>query len=514
MLKWILNKGLRFQIILILVLSLSVPAAVLVWNVFIPSKVGTAAKKMQIDKLTNFLSYIDDSIDKGEFTNIAGNQTNLDKLQRDITYKLTTLSKTARGTTIVMYLPANKVSYTFGALYNDAPDGPYHNNEPRIIPIEDQIKGLDETITDVIKTKKDKYDYISYRNREILRCFHPIISNNEVVAVLWTDTLLPPELSYPKSILIYIILLGPIGFLIGFILMIAIVRNLNKNILKINEGLDLMGSDLSYRIDEMGGDIGKIVVSINNMAASLEKKEQLEERLQRTEKLASLGQMISGVAHEIRNPLGIIRGTVQLMEKNFKEVQGLDEYVRIVKEQSDRENKVIQELLDYSRPSKQMLLQMNINILINSVLSFTNKYIQDSHVKLKLILASDLPDTVMDCDKIKQVFVNIIINACEAMEKGGELTIETKKEDKWVKTYFKDTGIGMDDNDMKNIFNPYYTTKPKGTGLGLAISNGIVELQGGFIQVKSKKGEGSIFVVALPYEQELNHMDMGRDANG
>lgn len=495
MLKWILNKGLKFQIILILVLALSVPAAVLVWNVFVPSKVETAAKRMQEEKLNTLLTYIDENIDKTEISNINiyKDKNDLKKMEENITGKLGPLSRTVGGTSIVLYLPANKSSYIFGKLFNEEP---YNKHE--LIPLEDQIKGLDESLNEVIKSKGNKVDYISYRNREILRCFHPIISNNEVVAVAWADTLLPPELKYPKTIYIYIWFLGPIGFLIGFILMIIIVKNLNNNIFKIRNGLEIMGSDLSYRIEEMGGDVGKIVISINNMAESLEKKEQLEEHLQRAEKLASLGQLISGVAHEIRNPLGIIRGTVQLMEKNFKNVEGLDEYVRIVKEQSDRENKVIQELLDYARPSKQLMMQMNINNLINSILFFTNKYIQDNHVKVNLKLDDLLPQTMMDCDKIKQVFVNIIINACEAMENGGTLTIETKKDDKWVKTFFKDTGTGMDDTQMKNMFNPYYTTKPKGTGLGLAISNGIVEMQGGYIEVKSIKGEGSIFVVALP----------------
>lgn len=500
MLKWILNKSFRFQIILILIVSLSVPAAVLVWNVFAPTKIGDAVKKMQEDRLSNLLTYIDESIDKTKFANM-NNDIIITEFEKDINSKLTILSKMVRENNIAVYLPANKKTYVFGGLR----DGGHKQRDGHVtIPLEYQMKGLDKSINAVMETKKDKIEYIAYKDREFSRYVHPIIANNEVIAVAWADDLLPPELSYPKSILIYVIPFGFSGVLIGFILIIAIVRNLNKNIIKIHKGLELMGSDISYRIDEMGGDIGKIAVSINDMADSLEKKEQLEERLQRAEKLASLGQMISGVAHEIRNPLGIIRGTVQLMEKNFKDVDGLDEYVRIVKEQSDRENKVIQELLDYARPSKKLMTQMNMNLLVNSVLSFTNKYIQDNHINLELILEDNLPEIIMDCDKIKQVFVNIIINACEAMLTGGKLTIETKKEDEWVKTYFKDTGIGMDEGQMKNIFNPYYTTKPKGTGLGLAISNGIIEMHNGYIEVKSKKDEDTTFVVALPCKNEVN----------
>jgi two-component system sensor histidine kinase HydH len=104
----------------------------------------------------------------------------------------------------------------------------------------------------------------------------------------------------------------------------------------------------------------------------------------------------------------------------------------------------------------------------------------------------------IDCDKIKQVFVNIIINACEAMEDGGTLTIRTRGESGFIVCTFCDTGAGMDETQMKNIFDPYYTTKSKGTGLGLSISNGIIELHGGNIEVHSKRNEGSEFIIKLP----------------
>ena len=491
--KWIFNKSLRFQIILVLVLVLSVPAAFIIWNVLVPSHVGTAVRSMQEEKLKSLLVYIDDNLDKREILGLQGSIENITKVEENINSSLNPLSKTVWKTSMGIYLPINKKNYIFGKLYDDGPHS-------KVISVADadQAKSFNESINQIMIAKLDKVDNINYRKREILRCFHPIISNGKVVAVAWADTLLPSELNYGKSLLIYIAFLGPVGFIVGFILMIAIVNNSNRNILKIGKGLVIMSHNLSYRIENTGGDIGTVVESINSMAELLENREKLEEHLQRAEKLASLGQMISGVAHEIRNPLGIIRGTVQLIGKNFKNIEGLDEYINIIIEQSDRENKVIQELLDYSRPSKQILMKMDINLIIYGILSFTNKYIQEEHVKLNLKLPDSLPEILLDADKIKQVFVNIILNACESMVSGGTLTIRTEKDGKWVKTYFEDTGIGMDDLEMKNIFNPYYTTKPKGTGLGLAISNGIIELSGGYIEVHSKKAEGSCFIVALP----------------
>jgi len=488
MLKWILNKGLRFQIILILLIVLIVPVGVLMWSILLPSKVGNVFRVMQEDRQSNLLLFIDENIDKQQLYNLNENSGDTPKDVQELTLKLKSFSRTVRETSLGIYLPKYKRNYTVGNIHNDNMS----------LPQDQTLSEFIDSLKDVVGTQKDKVQYINYKNREILICFHPIKLNSSVIAVSWDATAIPPEFNYNKSIRAYVVIFGPIGLMIGLILMIIIVNNSNKNINKIKRGLELMSSDLSYRIEPMEGDIGKVSESINIMANSLEKKEKLEEQLKRSEKLASLGQMISGVAHEIRNPLSIIRGTVQLMERNFKNVEGLDEYVKIVKEQSDRENNVIQELLDYARPSKQLMMLMDINILIKGVLSFTNKYIGEKHVELKIDLAEVMPQLLLDCDKIKQVFVNMILNACEAMENGGNLSIRTEVDDKWVRTYFEDTGVGMDELQMKNIFNPYYTTKPRGTGLGLAISNGIIEMHGGYIKVTSKKGVGSSFVVELP----------------
>ncbi|MBU3127182.1 HAMP domain-containing sensor histidine kinase [Clostridium tagluense] len=493
MLKWILNKGLRFQIILILLIVLMVPAGVLTWSIMFPSKASKVFRTMQEDRQSNLLLYIDESMNKEQLYRLNQNSDNTSKEGEELVSKLKSFSRTVRETSLGIYLPKYKKTYTFGNIHNNA------MKLPEDQPGSEFFQSLDE----VLRTKKDKVQYINYKNREILMCFHAIKYNSEVTAVTWAATAIPPEFRYERPILAYVGIFGPIGIIVGLILMIIIVNNSNKNIYKIGRGLELMTSDLSYRIEPMDGDIGKVAKSINIMASSLEKKEELEEQLKRSEKLASLGQMISGVAHEIRNPLSIIRGTVQLMEKNFKNVEGLEEYVKIVKEQSDRENNVIQELLDYARPSKQVMMKLNVNFLIKGVLSFTNKYIGEKHVSLNLELEEQMPELLMDCDKIKQVFVNMILNACEAMEEVGTLgiktlSIRTEKDDKWVRTYFEDTGVGMDEVEMKNIFNPYYTTKPRGTGLGLAISNGIIEMHGGYIKVTSKKGEGSNFIVELP----------------
>ena len=496
MMKWILNRGLKFQIILALVLALSVPAAVLLWNVFIPSKMSDAVKSMQEDRSKDLLVYIDGTIDKNRLKISIVKATK----RSVIPSSLEPLSRTVRDTRIGIYITFNRKRYTYGKLIDRGSGKGYEVNYTLI------DKGINESFQNVIKTKVDRVDYVYLNGRDIQRCFHPIILNGKVISVIWSDTLLPLQLNTNRQILSVLIFIVPLGLILSFLLLIAIIKNQSSSIKKIKKGLVEMSRDLSIRIEDRGGDIGSIAYSINNMAENLQQKEKIEEKLARAEKLAALGHLISGVAHEIRNPLGIIRGTVQLMERDFKNDEDLSEYIRIVKEQSDRESKVIQELLDYARPSKHVLFQMDINVLIRSVLSFTNKYIQDRKVTLRSDFYENIPLVNIDCDKIKQVFVNIIINACEAMENGGTLSIETKSDNGFIVSTFCDTGEGMDEIQMRNIFDPYNTTKPNGTGLGLSISNGIIEAHGGSIEVTSKKGEGSKFVIKLPC-----HVEEGED---
>jgi two-component system, NtrC family, sensor histidine kinase HydH len=497
MLRRFLNKSLRFQISFIVAIVISVPIAFTIWNVLIPSNVSNTVKSMHEERLKNLLGYFEDNLNKQEIYNLKNlkeNDEKVQKLEESLKLKLEPHSSLIKGTRLGIYILSNRKNYTLG-YQGESKGRPRFKTE---FPPEDIKADLEKDISEAVSSRIEQTYYKTDANFEMLRCLRPIMLNDEVIAVIWDEVMLPPDIKAIRRTITYTLVFAILGLSLGLFLMLVILRNLNRNVTKIYNGLQTMSEDLSFRIDGMGGDLGKITEAINKMAVTLEEKEKLEEQLVRADKLASLGHMISGVAHEIRNPLGIIRGTVQLMERDFKKVEGLEEYVRIIKEQSDRENRVIQELLDYSRPSKQILAEIDINALVKSVLSFTNKYMQDKKVKLELILDDKLPKLFIDGDKIKQVFVNIIINACEAMEKGGILTIETALNDRFIEMHFKDTGTGIDELQIKNIFNPYFSTKPKGTGLGLSISNGIVEMHGGKIEVRSKKEAGTEFIVKLP----------------
>ena len=261
-----------------------------------------------------------------------------------------------------------------------------------------------------------------------------------------------------------------------------------------------MEKDFNHKLPEMPGEMGKIARAINKMAHALAEKERLEEEMQRQERLAALGQVVTGVAHELRNPIGVIKTTVQLMEKEVDE--SAKEYCSVIKQQVDRQNKVIQELLSYGRPSKPIKENVQVNDLLNSVLTFIRPQLRQSNIKLQTNFCNDLPLLFIDVERIKQVFVNLILNAVHAMPEGGELSIFTDFDQHKVTISFKDTGIGISDENMKKIFDPFFTTKDSGTGLGLTICNQIMQMHNGSISVQKNTGAGMTFTVTLPISNE------------
>nr|WP_274380910.1 ATP-binding protein [Desulforadius tongensis] len=242
------------------------------------------------------------------------------------------------------------------------------------------------------------------------------------------------------------------------------------------------------------------------MADALIEKEKLEEEIRKQERLAALGRIVTGVAHELRNPIGVIKATVQLMEAEKKD-PSIQEYCQVIKQQVDRQNKVIHELLSYGKPSKPVKEMVQINKLLDSVLTFfIAAQLRQSNIELVTNFSPELPPVYADGERIKQVFVNIILNAIEVMPGGGKLDITTRHDANNVIISFKDTGTGIDKEKIKNIFDPFFTTKETGTGLGLTICNQIISMHNGVITAECNEDGGMTFTVKLPLNQE-----MGRD---
>jgi signal transduction histidine kinase len=233
--------------------------------------------------------------------------------------------------------------------------------------------------------------------------------------------------------------------------------------------------------------------------------EQVQEKLIRSERLAAVGELASGVGHELRNPLNVIRNCAYLLNLALAD-KGDEEAVNTLKvldKQIDIANKIVTDLLDFTRIRPPSQSQVDLNFLIKESLSYITV---PDHVTVKTNLNGHTTQIHTDGEQISRVFTNIISNAIQAMggpapAKPGELAIDTGTEENFVWVRFKDSGIGISQENMEKIFEPLFTTKPKGIGLGLAISKRLVEQNGGKIEVTSQVGEGAVFTIKLPLEK-------------
>ncbi len=228
--------------------------------------------------------------------------------------------------------------------------------------------------------------------------------------------------------------------------------------------------------------------------------ERSQAQLVQAEKMAAAGRLAASIAHEINNPLQAIHNSLHLTLRPTLSEEKRARYLAMAQEEVERLIDIVRRLLEFSRPSRGRRAATDANQIIDNVLALTNKRLQHGHIVVETDLALDLPLLHVVPDQLTQVFLNIVLNAIEAMPDGGRLTIRTaqSKDGKWGQIAFTDNGPGMDEQTRANIFEPFFTTKTTGTGLGLAISYGIIERHGGQIEVDSAPGDGSTFVVRLP----------------
>jgi two-component system sensor histidine kinase HydH len=242
---------------------------------------------------------------------------------------------------------------------------------------------------------------------------------------------------------------------------------------------------------------------------------QVYERMKERDRLAALGQMAAGLAHEIRNPLGSIKGAAQFLQPQrggagAGAVQGdTKEFLDIIVEEVNRLNKIVSQFLDYARPYRGEQKPLDVADVLKKTLQLVDKE-RASSFEIVTSFAERLPPVRADAEQLLQVFLNLSLNAMQAMPDGGRLHLSTglRRATRrgaaaaFLEIRFRDTGVGIPPGDLKNLFIPFFTTKEKGTGLGLPISQRILENHGGTIEVRSQPGEGATFTVLLPVEAD------------
>lgn len=227
----------------------------------------------------------------------------------------------------------------------------------------------------------------------------------------------------------------------------------------------------------------------------------LELEIKQKEKLAAVGILAAGVAHEVRNPLSSIKGYATYFSSLFDPKSDNKKAASIMAEEVDRVNRVISELLEFARPIQLELKKTRICELVDKALRLIKYEADPAGIKIISSVEPDLPEVEVDKDRLTQVLLNIFINAIQAMASGGTLTVNVKAVENSLQFEILDTGSGISPQDQANIFNPYFTTKKRGTGLGLAIAFKIIESHGGTITIESLKNKGTTFVISIPLEQ-------------
>jgi len=276
----------------------------------------------------------------------------------------------------------------------------------------------------------------------------------------------------------------------------------------------LAEGNLTHKVPiESQDEIGELAKTFNFMVDSLkDRDEQLktftQQKIMESERLATIGQLAAGVAHELNNPLGgILVYSHLLLEKMDSNDTRKDQLEKIVT-QATRCKNIVKGLLDFSRQTEPKLDFTNMNALLQSTLSLVENQALFQNIHITKKFQPDLPKTALDKAQIQQVFLNIILNAAEAMNGKGELIIATKvtKDDQSMEIEFSDTGCGISEVHLDKLFEPFFTTKEigHGTGLGLAISYGIIQKHNGTIKAKSQVGKGTTFTVKIPILRDKN----------
>ena len=313
------------------------------------------------------------------------------------------------------------------------------------------------------------------------------------------------------SIILAIIIIGFLSFALGFLFLKFVnipIKRLTETMRKAEEG------DLTVKVSVKSRDeIGSLAENLNIMIKKLNLAKQEGERyhqelIQRADRMATIGELASGIAHEIRNPLAGIQGAIQILAEGFPKEDPRTQVADEIQKQIYKLERLVRDLLNYAKPIPANYLSTDINGLVDKVLSFfvTQRGMPVDY-KIEKRLFSSLPRTMIDPSSMEQAFLNIILNAQKAMPKGGTFTVSTVplskrkddgKEVHEVQIIFEDTGIGIPRENLSKIFNPFFSTRTDGTGLGLAIAKNIVERHGGRIEVESQINVGTKFVITLP----------------
>jgi len=359
---------------------------------------------------------------------------------------------------------------------------------------------ITDTETEVIQLLAEQADvtgetvtYSNWRGNDLI--VGAAAANDGIV--VWTLYRVP-ESRYPLmganqwllAALVFSSLLGVGGI-------ISIWYRLHSGVRAIQNGLHRLETDFSFRLPSVMGDLGQVALDINSMA---DHRMALEEKLRQQDRLAALGKVVSGVAHEVRNPLNSIKLTLQLLERRLKKGVAVSNEVPECLEEIDRLDAIVGRLLAFGRPSMANRRAQEISPIVMQAI----RMVQDPARKKNIRIATRFPETDPSADidgqQIVQVLINLLLNAVEASAEAGTVTVFVETAPPYVNISIADEGERIPDDVRPHIFDAYYTTKPEGNGLGLAVSREITVNHGGRLEFESEEA-GTTFTLLLPIER-------------
>ena len=403
----------------------------------------------------------------------------------------------------------------------------YYPGENRIFRSPFLEKGI-EPYLDMIKRSiqegRSQEEFGAYQKVSIFSYAFPLKDNSGKniggVSILQNTSFLEKEIAKAKwNIFITIVML--ISGTVALVLW-GTREWVTQPISKLMDGIkSLAEGHLDHQIDlKRGDELSELAQAFNQMAVDLKKareriigeaeaKLELERSLRQSEKLATIGQLASELAHEIGTPLNIIYGRAELIRRKLEDKEELQKNLDIILHQTERITRIIQQLLGFVRKKKPERAPMDTGTLLEATLDLLEHQIQKQRVSVVKDWSDNLPPVIGDPDQLQQVFLNLILNAIQSMPEGGTLRLSAsekriskeglKEEGRlYIEVGVQDTGVGMAREVMQKIFTPFFTTKGTGTGLGLMVSEGIVRDHEGWIDMESEVGKGSVFKVYLP----------------
>ena len=394
----------------------------------------------------------------------------------------------------------------------------------------EEIGGMaDDFYRQLLMSNDNPVNFKVYEDQKIFSIVTPVKNKQEcqychgtkprTLGVLGLDiSLIPAEREIANNrnwiILFAFVILALVSAVISVLVVVLVRRpvgSLIRTMTAVEQG------DLKVRVNiKNKNELGRLGTSFNSMIISLEQvKSELqkhhEQQMQQAEKLATIGELASGIAHEIKNPLAGISAAIQVLAEECNLRTTHREVIDEIMQQLERLNKNTRDLLSFARPAEPKFLVSDLNEVINRAVFYVKKQAERQNVCLIEELEQGIPNILIDPEQIQQVFLNIMLNAIQAMSTDGCLNITTQRvtdikfgTPETVKISFTDTGKGIPGDHLRRIFNPFFTTKHRGTGLGLSISRNIVEKHGGRIEMESEPGKGTCITIILTLESEKN----------